>query len=41
MEEYEVSLADYIRILWKEKWVVIITFVVAVGTAPIISFFNP
>ena len=41
MEEYEVSLADYIRILWKEKWVVIVTFVVAVGTALIISFAQP
>jgi len=41
VEEYEVSLADYIRILWKEKWVVIITFVVAVGTALIISFSQP
>lgn len=41
MEEYEVNLADYIRILWKEKWVVIITFIVAVGTALIISFAQP
>jgi len=41
VEEYEVSLADYIWILWKEKWVVIITFVVAVGTALIISFSQP
>ena len=41
MEEYEVSLADYVRILWKEKWVVIVTFVVAVGMALIISFVQP
>jgi hypothetical protein len=41
VEEYEISLADYIRILWKEKWVVIVTFVVAVGTALIISFAQP
>jgi len=41
VEEYEVSLADYIRVLWKEKWVVIATFLVAVGTALIISFSQP
>lgn len=41
MEEYEVNLGDYIRILWKEKWVVILTFLAAVGVALGISFATP
>lgn len=41
MEEYEVSLADCIRILWKEKWVVILTFVGAVVLALGISYATP
>ena len=41
MEEYEVSLGDYIRILWKEKWVVLVTFVGAVVLALIISYATP
>lgn len=41
MEEYEVSLADYLTVLWKEKWVVIITFLVAVATALAVSYSLP
>ncbi|MBC7098393.1 hypothetical protein H5T52_04665 [Candidatus Bipolaricaulota bacterium] len=41
MEEYEVDLRDYVRILWKEKWIVIVTFLVAVGTALAISYGLP
>ena len=41
MEEYEVSLADYIRILWKEKWVVLATFLVAIVAALAISYAQP
>ena len=41
MEEYEVSLADYIRILWKEKWVVLATFSVAIVAALAISYAQP
>lgn len=41
MEEYEVDLRDYIRVLWREKWIVIVTFLVAVGTALGISYNLP
>ena len=41
MEEYEVDLRDYVRVLWKEKWIVIVTFLVAVGTALGISYRLP
>jgi uncharacterized protein involved in exopolysaccharide biosynthesis len=41
VEEYEVSLADYIRILWKEKWVVLATFSVAIVAALAISYAQP
>ena len=41
MEEYEVDLRDYIRVLWREKWIVIVTFFVAVGTALGISYILP
>lgn len=41
MEEYEVDLRDYFRVLWKGKWIVIITFLVSVGTALAISYSLP
>lgn len=41
MEEYEISLGDYIRVLWKEKWVVISTFVGALVLALIVSYATP
>ncbi|MFO8034364.1 MAG: hypothetical protein R6U88_04265 [Candidatus Bipolaricaulota bacterium] len=31
MDEYEVNLADYLVVLWRKKWVVLVTFLVAVG----------
>jgi len=40
-EEYEVNLTDYLAVLWKQKWVVIITFLVAVITAIAISYSLP
>jgi len=41
MEEYEVDLRDYFHVLWKQKWIVIVTFVVAVVTALGISYSLP
>lgn len=41
MEEYEVDLRDYFRVLWKGKWIVIVTFLVSVGTALAISYSLP
>jgi len=40
-DEYEVDLRDYLRVLWKGKWIVIITFLVAVVTALAISYSTP
>ncbi len=36
-EEYEINLVDYLMVLWREKWIVLVTFVVAVGTAIALS----
>ena len=41
MEEYEVNLRDYLRVLWQGKWIVLVTFLVAVGTALGISYSLP
>lgn len=41
MEEYEVDLRDYFHVLWKQKWIVTATFVVAVITALGISYSLP
>ncbi|MFW6421204.1 MAG: GumC family protein [Candidatus Bipolaricaulota bacterium] len=31
--EYEVDLRDYIHVIWKEKWLIVAVFVIAVGAA--------
>jgi polysaccharide biosynthesis transport protein len=41
MEEYEVDLRDYLHVLWREKWIVVATFLVAVVTALVISYSLP
>jgi len=41
MEEYEVDLRDYLRVLWRGKWIVLATFLVAVGVAALVSFRTP
>ena len=41
MEEYEVDLRDYLRVLWHGKWIVLATFLVAVGVAAVVSFKAP
>lgn len=33
MEEYEVDLRDYIRVIWREKWIILAVFVAAVAAA--------
>jgi len=33
VEEYEVELIDYLRVMWKRKWIIIITFVAAILSA--------
>ena len=41
MEEYEVDLRDYLRVLWRGKWIVLATFLAAVGVAALVSFRAP
>lgn len=41
MEEQEVDLREYMQILWRNKWVVIATFVAALGIAAAISWSQP
>ncbi|MCD5417371.1 Wzz/FepE/Etk N-terminal domain-containing protein, partial [Candidatus Bipolaricaulota bacterium] len=41
MEEYEVNLADYLRVLWRGKWIVIIITVAAVAAGIIFSLNIP
>ncbi|MCI2425213.1 hypothetical protein LM599_04285 [Candidatus Acetothermia bacterium] len=41
MEEYEVNLADYLRVLWRGKWLVIIITVVALAASIIFSLGIP
>ncbi|MBS3788691.1 hypothetical protein KGY79_10910, partial [Candidatus Bipolaricaulota bacterium] len=31
--EYEVDLRDYIKVIWEEKWLIALIFVIAVGAA--------
>jgi polysaccharide biosynthesis transport protein len=33
MEDHEIELIDYLRVLWRQKWVIAVTFVVAVAAA--------
>ena len=40
-DEYEVDLRDYLRVLWEGKWIILITFLVAVGTALALSSTAP
>ncbi|MFQ5795532.1 MAG: GumC family protein [Candidatus Bipolaricaulia bacterium] len=37
MEEYEVSLREYIEVLWQKKWIILIVLVAAVATAAVFS----
>lgn len=41
MDEYEVDLRDYLRVLWQGKWIVLATFLVAVGVAAVVTFRTP
>ncbi len=41
MEEYEVDLRDYLEVIWKRKWIIILVTVVAVGVAAAYSYTQP
>ena len=36
-EEYEVNLIDYLHVLWRQKWIIIVTFVAAIVSAYLAS----
>jgi uncharacterized protein involved in exopolysaccharide biosynthesis len=41
VEEYEIDLRDYLRVIWERKWLIIGVFVVAVVLAALVSFRLP
>jgi uncharacterized protein involved in exopolysaccharide biosynthesis len=41
LEEYEIDLRDYLKIIWEKKWLIIGVFVVAVVLAALVSFRLP
>ncbi|MFQ6033549.1 MAG: Wzz/FepE/Etk N-terminal domain-containing protein [Candidatus Bipolaricaulia bacterium] len=41
MEEYEVDLRDYFRVMWRKKWIILGVFLVAVVAALLLSFRMP
>ncbi len=41
MEEYEIDLRDYLKVIWEGKWVIAGVFVVAVVLAALVSFRLP
>lgn len=41
MDEYEIDLRDYLKVIWEKKWLIIGVFVVAVVLAALVSFRLP
>ncbi|MCL6643021.1 MAG: hypothetical protein K6T71_06860, partial [Candidatus Bipolaricaulota bacterium] len=41
MEEYEIDLRDYLRVIWERKWLIMGVFVVAVVLTALVSFRLP
>lgn len=41
MDENEVDLREYVRVLWQRKWLVVLTLVVALGATAAISLLPP
>lgn len=41
MNEYEVDLREYLRVLWRRKWLVVLTLVVALGATAAITLRAP
>lgn len=41
LEEYEIDLRDYLRVIWEKKWLIAGVFVVAVVLAALVSFRLP
>ncbi len=40
-EDYEVELIDYLRVMWRWKWVILGVLVIAVAVAAVVSFTQP
>nr|BAL55477.1 lipopolysaccharide biosynthesis protein [uncultured Acetothermia bacterium] len=41
MDEYEIDLRDYLKVIWEKKWLILGVFVVAVVLAALVSFRMP
>jgi len=41
MDDYEVELIDYLRVLWRQKWIILVTFIAAVLAAYFASTMLP
>lgn len=41
MDEYEVDLREYVRILWQRKWLVVLTLAIALGATAAIALLTP
>ncbi len=41
MEEYEVELIDYLRVMWKGKWIIVACLIVAVAVSAAIMWTRP
>ena len=41
MEEYEVDLRDYLRVMWHKKWLILGVFLIAILAAGLISYHAP
>lgn len=41
MDEYEVDLRDYLRVIWERKWIIVGVFVIAVAAATVYSYSLP
>jgi len=41
MDDYEIELIDYLRVLWRRKWIILVTFVAAVLAAYFASTMLP
>jgi len=41
MDEYEVDLIDYLRVMWKGKWIILACLVVALGVSAAIMWTRP
>jgi len=41
MEEYEVDLRDYLRVMWRKKWLILSVFLIAILAAGLLSFTAP